>query len=69
MPSKLVVSHSLNDQKIDIQESINLCRLFKNKDNLSIDFIVTTNISDIDGSDDWLNHRITKDLIEYIIKN
>ena len=69
MPSKLVVSHSLNDQKIDIQESINLCRLFKNKDNLSIDFIVTTNISDIDGSDGWLNHRITKDLIEYMIKN
>lgn len=67
LPKKLVVSHSINDQKIKIDEpngSIELCRLFKNNGDIPFEFQVVTSLSNEDGDNGWLNHRITRELID-----
>jgi len=67
LPKKLLISHSINDQKIKIDDpdgSISLCRLFKNKGNIPFEFQVVTSLSNEDEESGWLNHRITKELID-----
>lgn len=71
LPKKLLISHSINDQKIKIDDpdgSISLCRLFKNNGNIPFEFQVVTSLSNDDGESGWLNHRITTELIDRIIQ-
>tara|TARA_A100001015_G_scaffold276930_1_gene335664 strand:- start:2220 stop:3143 length:924 start_codon:yes stop_codon:yes gene_type:complete len=71
LPKKLIVSHSINDQKIKIDDpdgSIALCRLFKNNGDIPFEFQVVTSLSNEDGESGWLNHRITLELIDRICK-
>lgn len=71
LPKKLVVSHSINDQKIKIDDpdgSIALCRLFKNNGDIPFEFQVVISLSNEDGESGWLNHRITTELIDRMCK-
>ena len=67
---KVLISHSVDDLKIKLEEkggTINLYHLLLSR-NFDVELQLIRGLNNPDGKESWLNHRIQPDLIEKIIK-
>jgi len=67
----VVISHSVNDKKIRMEDSdgcFNLYSLYFSA-GFNPELVIVRTVSDADGKKGWLNHRIHPELIEKIVQS